>query len=200
MAHQPHRPFESLEWYRDAVRNDFRDDGRDGALGRWARGFGMLHAHICVFAAGIVTLLLANIARSPGNIWADKWIMAWTVLVLIHAVGVGILWALGQWSQDTPDEPLQMAFASRATQAPMIEWGAPDRSGEAQDAEFRDSQAAAPQGTVGPAWGGWNAAPETATADTERVSWKQASAAAWLDRSATESPSSNGATDKPSDT
>jgi len=195
MAHQPHRPFESLEWYRDAVRNDFRDNGQEGSFGRWARGFGMLHAHMCFFAALAVFLFLINIARSPEHIWADKWIMAWTVLILIHAVGVGIVWALGQWSGDAADEPLQMAYSARPAQAPMIEWGA----GETQDAEFRATAPATTPDAAGPSWSGWNAAPESAPADTERVSWKQASAAAWLDRGDTVQPHTNGATDKPAD-
>lgn len=183
MAQQPHRPFESLEWYREAVRNNFRDDEPRGRLAEWARGFGMLHAHLCVYAVISVLLLLLNLLRSPEHIWADKWIMAWTVLILIHAVGVGIVWAIALWNADTPDEALLMTAPPAPPRSAIDEWG----SDLAQDVEFRASdptaEIRAPE-DASLAWTGWNADAEAGTAPApDRVSWKQASAAAWLERS-----------------
>jgi hypothetical protein len=189
VAHQPYRPFESLEWYRDAARNNFRDDTANGKIARWARGFGMLHTHVCVFAVAIVLLLIINMLRSPGNIWADRWIMAWTVLILIHAVAVGILWAIQQWNTDLPDEPLHMGSANQWQQADMFAWGSAPAI-EAQDVTFRVTESASSPDAAwvaeppdAPAWAGWNANTGSEPApDTERASWKEASAAAWLDR------------------
>lgn len=189
MTHQPYRPFESLEWYRDAARNNFRDDSPVGGFQRWARGFGMLHAHICVFAVAIVLLLLINLLRTPDSVWADRWIMAWTVLILIHAVAIGILWAIQQWNTDLSDEPLQMESSHPWRQANMFAWGSPDAA-EAQDVTYRrtDSPPANADAWIAarpeaPTWSGWSAENGSEPGPgTERASWKEASAAAWLDR------------------
>lgn len=183
MAYQPHRPFESLEWYRDAARRNFRGDEPAGFAG-WARGGGMLHAHVCVYAASIVVLLVINLLRSPDAIWAEKWIMAWTVLLLIHVVAAGILWAIAQWDTDSPGDPLEMPPGTR-WQAPAG-WAGPGDERLAQDVEFR---ASTPAGALsGPAvpWAGWNADDGQADSPADRVSWKDASAVAWLERGAHE--------------
>jgi hypothetical protein len=191
MAHQPHRPFESLEWYREAARNNFRDDNQRSSFGSWASGFGMLHTHIGVFGVSIVLMLLVNLLRDPEDIWADKWIMAWTVLLLIHAVAAGILWAVQQWNSDAPDEALQMSSPPEWEQAPTLAWGPPNPDErDAQDVDFRIANGStAPEATdVSPAgtpgWTGWNADGDTReTPPSERASWKEASAGAWLNRS-----------------
>ncbi len=189
MAHQPYRPFESLEWYRDAARNNFRDDAASGGLSRWSRGSGMLHAHISIFAVSTVLLLIFNMLRSPGNIWADRWIMAWTVLILIHAVAVGILWAIQQWNTDLPGEPLQMGSSNHWQQADMFAWTAAGNP-EPEDVTFRVTESVPATGAAwvdepreAPAWTGWNADTGSEPGPgAERASWKEASAAAWLDR------------------
>lgn len=192
MARQPVRPFESLEWYREAARNNFRDDAPSSGFSAWASGLGMLHAHVSVYAVGIVVLLGVNLLRSPEDIWAGRWIMAWTVLVLLHAVVIGFLWAMRQWNSDAPDEAFVMApppARQGEGQPPAFGWGLIDD--EAQDVDFRVANGARPASETtepNPAqpagWTGWNSddADEVRPA-SERASWSQASAAAWLDRS-----------------
>lgn len=208
MAHQPSRPFESLEWYRDAARNNFRDDTARSGLVKWAIGFGMVHAHICVYATMIVVLLVVNLIRTPGEIWADKVIMAWTVLLLIHAVSVGVVWAINQWNADAPDEPLQMAPNRQWRQSSIFAWGPHTTQGsDPQEVDFRMRQPALPVPPTAPAneevvpaagWTGWNAEAATDEPDTsERASWKEASAAAWLDKPAPEAGGSNGVDQHP---
>jgi hypothetical protein len=186
MAHQPYRPFESLEWYREAARNNFRDDAGRSSLARWASGVGMLHTHISLFAVGIVAMLTINLLRSPDNIWADKWSMAWTVLVLIHAVAIGIAWAIQQWNSDAPDEALLMTNSLNGQQSPMFAWS----ESATQDVDYRvsdngdtDTPESIEDGSVRPGWMGWNAdTTEDGPQEGDRASWKEASAAAWLDR------------------
>lgn len=188
MAHQPSRPFESLEWYRDAARNNFRDDDPRKGLARWASGIGMLHAHASLFASGIVLLLAINLIRTPDSIWAGRWIMAWTVLLLLHAVVIGFLWALRQWNSDTPDEALQTTTAREWERQATFSWG--QNGNEAQDVDFRVTTGTRPSGPPmehepgrDSSWTGWNAIDqEDEPPATERASWKEASAAAWLDR------------------
>lgn len=190
MAHKPSRPFESLEWYRDAARNNFRDDDPRKGLAKWASGFGMLQAHVSLFAAGIVALLAINLIRTPEDIWSGRWIMAWTVLVLLHAVVIGLLWAMRQWNGDAPDEALLMAPAREREQPSALSWGL--NGNEAQDVDFRvttgtraSSPSPAPDPVEASAWVGWNSADQDQdehSPGAERASWKEASAAAWLDR------------------
>jgi hypothetical protein len=203
MAHQPSRPFESLEWYRDAARNNFRDDRAGSSLAQWARGFGMLHAHISLFAISIVVLLAINLLRDPENIWADRWIMGWTVLILIHAVIVGVLWAIAQWNTDAPDEALLMNGSRNGwQQSQLFAWGS---SQSAQDVDFRmrsveTTEATPPVEAETPGWTGWNADGEPGDVpESERASWQEASAAAWLDRSdKTPKPASDNGDPSPS--
>jgi hypothetical protein len=182
MAHQPNRPFESFEWYRDAARRGFEEDDRNRDPVQWITSFALLRAHVSVYAVAIVLLLAINLLRSPERIWADRWIMAWTVLLLIHAVGAGIVWALRQWNADDPDEPLQVDPSWR--QSPMFAWGAPgETTPGAHEVPFRvstqDGETAPPPA---PGWNGWaDVAPQPPPA-SERASWSEASAAAWLER------------------
>ncbi len=190
MARQPARPLESLEWYREAVRNNFRDDDPARGFSGWASGLGVLHAHVSVFAVGIVILLGVNLLRSPGDIWAGRWIMAWTVLLVLHAVVIGFLWAMRQWNSDAPDEALLMASPTVRRQPPAHGWGLDD---DAQDVDFRVAHGARPANDLPPGpvqptgWAGWNADGvddlDEVQPASERASWREASAAAWLDRS-----------------
>jgi len=184
MAHQPNRPFESLEWYRDAARRGFEEDDRHRDFVQWATSFSLLRAHISVFAVSIVFLLAVNLLRSPEDIWVDRWIMAWTVLLLIHAVGAGVVWALRQWNADDPNEALQID-PSLWRQSPMFAWGAPGETApDAREVPFRvtadqDGESAPPPA---PGWNGWADVAPQPPPPSERASWSEASAAAWLER------------------
>jgi hypothetical protein len=178
MAQPPSRPFESLAWYRDAARNGFRDEQPEKPFLAWLQGFGLLQAHISVYALGIVALYSINLVRDPGDSWAERWILAWTVLVLIHAVVVGLLWALKQWNADEPDEPLLM------TRRPMgPAWAMPPaEQANAREASFRVNEPSQDPVEAAP-WSDWNGElPGPEIPESERASWSEAAAAAWLDR------------------
>lgn len=184
MAHQPNRPFESLDWYRDAARRGFEEDDRRRDLVQWFTSFAFLRTHVSMYAVAIVLLLAANLARSPERIWADRWIMAWTVLLLLHAVGAGIVWALRQWNADDPNEALQVDPSSWR-QSPMFAWGAPgDTTTDAHEVPFRVTagQDGEHEPMPAPGWNGWADAAAAPAPASERASWSEASAAAWLER------------------
>lgn len=175
MADQPTRPFESLEWYRDAARRNFQESAPSGFLA-FARSLAFLKAHTSAFALGSVLLLLLNFARTPDTIWAGHWIVAWAVLVLIHAVAIGFVWAIQQWDSDEPGAPVRMAPLPNRERSSLNPWAqGPDA---VQDAEYRNT--ATPAEPISE-WEGWTHDPETADApQEERTSWRVASAAAWL--------------------
>src|SRR5688572_10790820 len=82
----PQRPFESLDWYREAQGG--RDDEHP-----WLtrlRSFSAVQAHVSLFALGSVLLLAMNLIRSPGDVRADTWIAIWGLIVIMHAVVTGI--------------------------------------------------------------------------------------------------------------
>lgn len=104
---RPSRPFESLDWYREATRS-----GRSGRNARerfldWARGIGFLSLHVSVYALGIVTMFIVNLLHAPDDIWVDRAVPTWTLIVVIHAGVVGLLWAIGQLNRDD-DEPIRI--------------------------------------------------------------------------------------------
>jgi hypothetical protein len=178
MAQPPSRPFESLAWYRDAARNGFRDEQPEKPFLAWLQGFGLLQAHISLYALGIVALYSLNLVRDPSDSWAERWILAWTVLVLIHAVVVGLLWALKQWNADEPDEPLLMM---RRPMGPA--WAMPPaEQANAREASFRVNEPGQDPVEAAP-WSDWNGEmPGPEIPESERASWSEAAAAAWLDR------------------
>lgn len=193
MAQPPSRPFESLAWYRDAARNGFRDEEPDNQLVAWLRGLGLLQAHISLYALGIVALYSINLIQDPGGSWAERWILAWTVLVLIHAVVVGLLWALRQWNADDPDEPLLMTRRPGGAAWAMP----PPEAANAQEASFRVNET-----DVGPVqaepWSDWNGEmPGPEIPASERASWSEAAAAAWLDRTGQLTPPSTDSDETP---
>lgn len=96
----PNRPFESLEWYRDAVRAHRHNDGGGARALSWLKSADCLTVHISVFAVGIVTLLVINLLRSPDDLWIDRAGAAWALLLTIHGVGIGLLWAIAQLGND----------------------------------------------------------------------------------------------------
>lgn len=193
MAQPPSRPFESLAWYRDAARNGFRDEQPDKPFLAWLSGFGLLQVHISVYALGIVALYSVNLIRDPGESWAERWILAWTVLVLIHAVVVGLLWTLRQWNADEPDEPLLMA-RRQSGGAWAIQ---PAESANAQEATFRVNETSQEPVEAEP-WSDWSGEmPGPEIPASERASWSEAAAAAWLDRTGQLTPPSDDSDETP---
>jgi hypothetical protein len=192
MAHQPQRPFESLEWYRQAARRGFAEDERGIDIVQAVTGFTFLRAHVSVYAVTIVTLAVINLLRTPEDIWADRAIMAWTVLLLIHAVGTGTIWAVRQWNADDLEEPLRVD-PSAWRQSAMFAWGAPGAAApEPQDVPYRvtDGQKDDEEETqVVSTWNDWARAAATPPPPPgERASWSEASAAAWLERRSQATP------------
>lgn len=105
--HIPTRPFESLDWYRAATRS-----GLGGRTARerfldWVRGIGFLSLHVSVFALGIVTMFVVNLLRAPDDIWVDRSIPIWSLIVVIHAGLVGLDWAIASLNRDD-DEPIRV--------------------------------------------------------------------------------------------
>jgi hypothetical protein len=148
----------------------------------------LLQAHISLYALGIVALYAINLIRNPDDVWADRWILAWTVLVLIHAVVVGLLWAVRQWNADEPpDEPLLMT-----RRAPGPAWAMPPaESANAQEARFRVNDDR-PEPVQAAPWSDWSGEmPGPEIPESERASWSEAAAAAWLDRTGQLTPPSD---------
>jgi hypothetical protein len=185
MSQPPSRPFESLAWYRDAARNGFQDDDRP-SWSRWASGWGMLRAHLSVFAFGMVILYALNLFFDANATWAGWWILAWMALIGIHAIVVTMLWVLREWNDDAPDEALFVPV--RATPGT---WSLPHDQPVVTEADYRpNSSGATPESTWNP-WQTPDPAPEVP--DSERASWSEASAAAWRTR-APRPPSDSDAT------
>jgi len=182
MSQTTNRPFESLDWYRDAVRHGFAEDDRDRRLVNFVTGGDLLRLHISVFAVVIVGLAVINLLRSPESIWVDGVFMIWGLLLVIHGIGVGAVWAVRHWNAEDPDEPVQLS-PSQWQQAPMFGWGAPGAtSPEAQEAQFR--AAPTPEKPAAPSpWADWANVTETKeTPESERASWSEATVTSWLQR------------------
>lgn len=103
----PNRPFESLEWYREAVRAHRQDDRGAARVLSWLKSADCLTVHISVFAVGLVALMVFNLLRSPDDLWIDRAGAAWALLLTIHGVGIGLLWAVSQLGNDD-DQALQV--------------------------------------------------------------------------------------------
>ncbi|CAA9558311.1 MAG: hypothetical protein AVDCRST_MAG87-1370 [uncultured Thermomicrobiales bacterium] len=108
----PTRPFESLDWYRQASRSGSGSLGAGGRFLDWARGIGFLSLHVSMLALGSVAMFVVNLLRSPERIWVDRAIPIWTLIVIIHAVLVGLLWAIGQLNRED-DGPLLVVSDAR---------------------------------------------------------------------------------------
>lgn len=177
----PLRPFESLEWYREAQQG--RDEEHP-----WlslARSFDAVRLHISAFALGSVLLLAIDLLRSPEHVRADTWVAIWGLLVIIHAVVAGIVTLAMQLMAGDELRP-----ASEVRWDPMRTWTLPAPVAEVQgppqateEAPAAPEQAPATQPPA-PTVSGWRAPePEVAEpAPGERASWQEASVAAWLAR------------------
>lgn len=137
----------------------------------------MLRAHISVFAIGTVLLYGTNLFFDPGSSWARWLIVAWVMLLGIHMIAVSLIWALGMWNADDPDEPLFMPVRTRA-----VSWTVPTDPSAVQDADFRIATAD-PATSRQTTWNPWrNVEPDPEIAPEDRASWAEASPSAWMTR------------------
>lgn len=207
---RPTRPFESLEWYRDATRSGPGGGSTSGRFLDWVRGIGFLSLHVSAYALGIVTMFVANLLRSPDDIWVDRSIPIWTLIVVIHAGVVGLVWAVGMLNRDD-DDPIRVVSDASWRQAktwPSEALLASSTDGEAtapasamarepvgagDSAVARDETVSQPapilpaaEGATEPAvkWSGWESdVPQRIDpGDPDRASWQEAASAAWRDR------------------
>lgn len=211
----PNRPFESLEWYREAVRVHRHDDSGGARALSWLKSADFLTVHISAFAIGIVTLLVINLLRSPDDLWVDRAGAAWALLLTIHGVGIGLLWAIGQLGNDDhqalqviPDREWQgrpgswpvakhdPPTVSVTPAAPVPDEG--QRGHTAVSAPVRPSLPVtgqfSPPSTGWSFWGDNGGRPNPAD-DEPKASWKET--ATWLTRGGQGSPPAPG--DKPGD-
>jgi hypothetical protein len=190
----PQRPFESLDWYREAQGG--RDDEHP-----WLtrlRSFSAVQAHISLFALGSVLLLAMNLVRSPCDVRADTWIAIWGLIVIMHAVVTGIASLVMQLvagddelrpTSEVRWDPMrtwQLPAAPPGTPVvgpiPVMEQAPPP---PAVESVREDHTAPAPEPAAGPSapssWGIFEPR-EPAPASGERASWMEAAPAAWLAR------------------
>ncbi len=181
MAQQSNRPFESLDWYRDAARRGFAEDDRDRGIIPILTGSDLLRLHVSVFSVTVVVLTVINLLRSPESIWVDGVILVWALLLLIHGIAVGAAWAIRQWNADDLDEPVRIP-PSQWQQAPPSGWGAPGAvSPEVQEAQFRPAPPPETQPTPAP-WADWTNTAAQEIPESERASWSEATVTSWLQR------------------
>ena len=211
----PTRPFESLDWYRQASRSGSGSLGTGARFLEWARGIGLLSLHVSVFALGIVVMFVINLLRSPDRIWVDRAIPIWTLIVVIHAVLVGLLWAIGQLNRED-DGPLLVvsdakwrsasAWASAdptppPTESPRSSVPPPHaEAGVETTTHFRPSPAAQtrvqrpvspPPSEASSQWSGWDSdvvPQQGSSGDGDRASWQEAATAALRGRTAASPP------------
>lgn len=180
------RPFESLDWYRQASRDGFRE--RPGtAIGRWLRSVGSLALHLSLFSGGLVLLYVVNLVRSPERLWADRAAWAWLILLGIHALVLGIIWAVDLLRDDEVDEPIRVPEVAWRATAP---WPRPPASPPSTDVapppgeRLANDPQAAPENRQPPTapadpWAAWGADVQPPPSG-EQSSWKEA--AGWLTR------------------
>jgi len=204
---RPTRPFESLDWYRDATRT-----GPDGRSAQerfldWVRGIGFLSLHVSVFALGVVTMFVVNLLRSPDAIWVDRSIPIWSLMVVIHAGLAGLVWAIGLLNRDD-DEPIRVVSDASwrraetwptsdqtapspetpAVPAPTLtaprEVGTPGEQDAAQETVQHPTPPPPAPASPTTKWSGWESdIPQRVDPnDPDRASWREAAAAAWRDR------------------
>ena len=142
-----------------------------------AQRFSYVRAHISAFAAGSVILLALNLlVRSP-DIWADTWITAWGLLVIMHGVIATMATLATQLMAE--DDVRPASEVSWRPVSPDVTWVAPLEpkpepvSPESPEDTWQAPPSPEPEGI------------DTA-AEEERVSWQAASDAAWLNRPATD--------------
>lgn len=192
------RPFESLDWYRAAVRAERQEGGSADRLRSWLTGLGFLTVHVSVFAVGIVALVAVNLLRSPQDLWADRAGAAWALLLTIHAVAIGLVWAVRLLGKEEP-AALQVipdaewrrpaSWPVTKADAPAPQAHPPVTSATQTSGAPSSAPDAPPAPTVAspgppPGWSSWGQSQTQTTptvATTEpKPSWKEA--ATWLIR------------------
>jgi hypothetical protein len=163
--HSPTDPIVQPEWVAGA-RPPVAEENR------WlyqAQRFSLVRLHVSVFAIGSVVLLALNLLARSATIWADTWIAAWGVLVLIHAVVASIATLVIQLLAEDAD----VRPATEVQWSPAATWIAPEPARPAPpDDPWKDVTA-----------------PDDAEEPEDRVSWKTAADAAWMTRAEPDAPS-----------
>lgn len=220
--HIPTRPFESLDWYRDATRPGSGGRGVRQRFLDWVRGIGFLSLHVSIYAVGIVSMFVVNLLRSPDDLWVDRSIPIWSLIVVIHAGVVGLVWAIGLLNRDD-DEPIRVVsdahwrhaetWPDGGSAAPTQDGApAPDAPATSSQHTESDEERSAGQETTRepvpappvptspePKWAGWESdTPQRIDPnDPDRASWQEAAAAAWRDRRSSRSAPDGDSTDRP---
>jgi hypothetical protein len=129
-----------------------------------------IRGHISLFAAGSVILLAIDLLSGSGRVWADTAISLWAVLLVVH----GILAVIARLLREllSEDEPASPPIAEATWRLPGG-WERPH--GPEQPAPPAERPATPPAGQA-------NGAIPRPNAGTERVSWAEATRAAWLAR------------------
>lgn len=175
--HASSEPVIQPEWQTDPEPN------QPSETIRWlyqAQRFSLVRLHISVFAVGSVALLCINLLAGSSRVWASTWIGAWAMLVIMHGVVAVIATLAIQLLAD--DEDLRPA--SEVIWEPATTWSAPPPVPPSPPPSE-------PTVTLTP--DPWNTK-QPAAKDEERVSWKAASDAAWLNHPL--GPSLNEMTDR----
>jgi hypothetical protein len=139
----PTRPFESLEWFREASTGDYRPRGPWRNALRWLRSSRCFAFHIGLFALGITIALALNVARSPGDIWVDRLAIGWAILLVIHAGIVLMIWATGLLTGNGNRAPVYPGTVLRPRQLPPV--APPPTAAQASTATATDWPAPPPE-------------------------------------------------------
>ena len=196
---RPSRPFESLDWYREASRREYRSGNALHKSIRWLKSSRCFAFHVGLFALGITIALAINVAHSPGELWVDRLATGWALVLLVHAAAVALIFAvglLGTSEQRLPvyvpqygseaDPPQQSAPVQSAWPAPppRVEPTPPTAPVAATENQVR-SALRRPHIRPRPHVTNW---PTSSTPEgSETASWREASPAAWLKRKRTPS-------------
>ena len=144
-----------------------------------------LRAHISVYAVGCVVLLGVDLLGGSGNVWADTAIGAWGMLIVAH----GILMIIARLLQEllADDEGPELRPASEMQWRSPSTWTLPPRMQRASTSASTRAGTPSTLFDATPVNSQPDASRETARDvpadpprdDSERVSWQEATNAAW---------------------
>ncbi len=102
-------------WGMNGTRGDEVQFGRAGrAAGAWLTGTGLLAAHVSVYLLAGVGLLLLNLFRSPTDLWVDRPLLVWAIVLIAHAALVGTKRVTRRWmSRMTTGQPMPRRTSTR---------------------------------------------------------------------------------------
>ena len=197
---RPSRPFESLDWYREASRREYRSGNAVHKAIRWLKSSRCFAFHVGLFALGITISLAVNVARSPGSLWVDRLAISWALVLLVHAGALALIFAvglLGTSEQRLPVYvpqfgPVQNPAPDSASAEPV--WPAPpprvETAPQSTSTSVTENQVrtAARRPHIRPRPLVTNWPTSTAAENGETASWREASPTAWLKRKRTPSP------------